>query len=901
MKSRHFCGASAVVLAAVWGLHATPSRAAEAAAAATDQSGAATVGELVVTAERRSQNIETVPVAVTAFTARERNLIGISSVQDLTDFTPGLSYSTYDNRPYIRGIGRQTDNLAVESGVAVYVDGIYFGANASTILQLDSLFVDRIEVVRGPQSTLYGRNADGGAINYISVRPSNQYRAEVRTGVDNYDKQWLEGLVSGPITDTLKFLISGNVTRQSGGYYTNLDGPPEGGSVAQGGNGDSYHYEGQLQWNPNDKFEWWAKAGASNYWVSFHTQTLVGPQDMREFYDPLMPNQNYGLCTFAANAGAADCAPGANPDTIVPGSVVTLPNTIAGNPSAIKLRNFDADFTSDSREEQNLIAATTLTWHASSFDVKYLFGYQKFYYYLTAPWLFSEGVSSGVEQYALQGPATATATCLATYDNPGCTQNLVVNPALTQFNFIENEYFYSNELNITSTGNGPVQWIAGLYWYHEHYDQPINVLDPSQAQVQSPVLFSPFLSPAAPNPTGSVYNEYTNLTENSYAGFGQVDWKVTPTIKLTGGIRYTDDNKSGYETFRVILFNFEGAGLGVNTFGANTPAFDATACPTAPPPPYPGAGPCTVNPATGLAVRPLDASWNAVTGTAGVSWTPNPDTLVYAKYSRGYKTGGFNSGIVAPDPETLPEFVNAYEAGYKGTFGGAFQLNATAFYYDYYNDQQPLSAVIDNVVTTIIFNLPVVHSYGIELESYWRPVKNLTLSLNYAYLHATIASMNGACLEDTNDPLAIEPGANPCPASAQVTPGVVLQNIVGQTVPQSPQNKVSLNALYTINFQPGNLTFSGTFIWKDSEYDSVFNRFYNQSPAYTQVNLRATWTSADNRYSVAAFVDNLFNTVGWDGTDGIPVTNPGPGQVVSRLESLTAPQTFGVEFQYRFR
>src|SRR5947209_5144335 len=86
-------------------------RAADAAAAASPT----TIGELVVTAERREQNIETVPVAVSAYNGQQRDLLGIVSVQDLTDFAPGLYYSTYDNRPYIRGIGRQTDNLAVES------------------------------------------------------------------------------------------------------------------------------------------------------------------------------------------------------------------------------------------------------------------------------------------------------------------------------------------------------------------------------------------------------------------------------------------------------------------------------------------------------------------------------------------------------------------------------------------------------------------------------------------------------------------------------------------------------------------------------------------------------------------------------------------------------------------
>jgi iron complex outermembrane receptor protein len=143
----------------------------------------------------------------------------------------------------------------------------------------------------------------------------------------------------------------------------------------------------------------------------------------------------------------------------------------------------------------------------------------------------------------------------------------------------------------------------------------------------------------------------------------------------------------------------------------------------------------------------------------------------------------------------------------------------------------------------------------------------------------------------------VAPGAN----TTGCATGSGLQNLTGQTLPESPKNKISVNALYRLHFDPGALTLSGTFVWKDSEYNSPFNRYYNFSPAYSQVNLRATFTDTKNRYSVIVFADNVFNTTGYDGTGGIPVTNPGPEQVVDRLVSYTAPRTYGVEFQYRFR
>src|SRR5271170_7738209 len=188
IKTSSLSGASALTLAVLATLHPVPARAAD---AAVEDTGGLT--EIVVTAEKRSENLEVVPASISAFTSKTLDQQGIASVQDLTNYAPGLYYTTYDNRPYMRGIGRNTDNLAIESGVAVYVDGIYNGANASTILQNSTLFVDQIQILRGPQSTLFGRNADGGTIDYVSKRPTSDFEAEVRTGYDSYQKAFVEG------------------------------------------------------------------------------------------------------------------------------------------------------------------------------------------------------------------------------------------------------------------------------------------------------------------------------------------------------------------------------------------------------------------------------------------------------------------------------------------------------------------------------------------------------------------------------------------------------------------------------------------------------------------------------------------------------------------------------------
>jgi iron complex outermembrane receptor protein len=312
---------------------------------------------------------------------------------------------------------------------------------------------------------------------------------------------------------------------------------------------------------------------------------------------------------------------------------------------------------------------------------------------------------------------------------------------------------------------------------------------------------------------------------------------------------------------------------------------------------YRGTGPCTIN-AAGAAQTSLDAHWDAVTGVAGVSWTPAPDILGYAKYSRGYKAGGFNSGINAVDPETAAETVDAFEVGYKQTIGRTFQANLATFYYNYKNDQQPLGELdpTTNVINTIIVNIPVVHTYGAELETVWNPITDLDILLNYAYLHATISSTNGVCYQDAADPLALAPGANTGGCKA----GSGLQNLVGSTLPASPRNKVALSTIYTFHFNPGSLALDGTYIWRDQTYDSVFNRPYNLAPSYSLVNLRAIWTDTANRYSVILYADNVFNKIGEDAQGGLAVTAAGPAQVIDPLVSYTPPRVYGVELRYRF-
>ena len=218
---------------------------APAAAAAASPSDDNSIAEIVVTAEKRNESLETVPVAISAYTAKTRDLIGIETIQDMTNFTPGLAYSTSLDRAFIRGVGRETNNLSTNPGVATYSDGVY---NSSVVAASgDAMFEDRIEVLRGPQGTLYGRNAIAGTINSISKRPTQDWTAEVRLKAGNYGTHDLEGMVSGPISDTMRVKFGGYRNAQEDGYYRNLlNGTSEGFNLS---NGNFFYWEGQIEWD----------------------------------------------------------------------------------------------------------------------------------------------------------------------------------------------------------------------------------------------------------------------------------------------------------------------------------------------------------------------------------------------------------------------------------------------------------------------------------------------------------------------------------------------------------------------------------------------------------------------------------------------------------------------------
>jgi len=889
----------------------------------TTAQSASGIAEVVVTAEKRSVNLQSVPLAVTAFTSKERALEGINSVQDLTNFTPGLVYSSQLDRPAVRGLARTTNQYSADSSIGVYDNDLF--TNSTFLVGRDDMIVDQVEVLLGPQNTLYGRGAIGGIINTQSKRPSDVFGGEIRDDFGNYGYNKPEATITGPVPfiPHLTFRFSGYYDSQDQGYFKNLTGKDVGGV-----HHDPYE-ELQLEYK-TEKDDIWLEAYNLNFFGdrggpggSIGAPTL-GPYDTALFdvEQTLTPNPNAAYGASAIPGTVVSKGPTSNPSTKTNRTVASYVNEVINVDDA-----YDVNF--------------HWTHHFDGFDVKYVGGYSQYHYQLTGPNAFN-GTNSSVQSFQTPVaplsvvPAAAGNICGAINAEGGtCAPATIGGGDYLYFN--THTDWTSHEVDFTSTTQGKVSWIGGLYFFSERDNNPNgwgvnnqpqllsqtwNVIPVSGAAGYIPTLATggtPALAPIASYngaPNGcTLCLDYQDFIDTA-AVFGQASYKITETLKFTAGVRYSADHKDAQEEARYIDFD---SVLPASILGQFTPGVDLTPLLASQSPGIGVASPVTF-PQTGkyagYAVRKLSHDTSAFTGTAALEWTPDKDTLAYARYNRGYKPFAFNAGFIDPDPTTKNEYVNDYELGLKESVGRHVQVNIDAFYYDYSNDQVPLT--IPSITgagvlnQTVIINIPKAVSDGVEITGVWEPVSHLVLSLTYGLDHTEVTSgcapfstpvltAPSGCFINAQDPLAIGPGAKPAGPSVN---GDEYQSIKGAPLLQAPENKIALNANYTLFFDPGNLTLSGSYIWRDDSFATPFpTRTYGYAPSWSQVDLRATWSGDHDRYEVVAYVKNLFNTIGYD------AAYPGYGNAMEQgtgaygfneILDETPPRLYGAEIHYKF-
>ncbi|HEY3799718.1 MAG TPA: TonB-dependent receptor, partial [Caulobacteraceae bacterium] len=970
---------------------ATATAAATASAASSD-----TVNELVVVAEHRTTALQKIPVAVSVFTGQQRDLAGITSIHDVTSFAPGFAYDPATVHAYIRGVGRQSVNITDDQRVSTYEDEFYVYSPYN--LDHSSLFLAQAQIERGPQN-VGGRQAEGGSIDQISVRPTDHPYAEIRGEIANFQTYNIEAAASTEVMPGLDLRLSGFDHNQSQGYYNNLVPglPSEGGVIHE------WYVEGQADWKPNDKFEWWSRAFAEAWNnrgdAGARTGFGSGSWDETSLTDAneyvgggLFVNPNFGYAAPAAAGGNA----GANAGLLAaqklgdtdptPTSVTLFNPAVRDNPAALDPHQFAAPIprtvTIRNFDDYN----TVLTYHADGFDIKYTGGIQNYDYDLNYA-----ASDTNVASFTLPGsvgnPAVASFnnimanvggsgpfTGCATAGNPLCAgvvlpaaqalpspSALVINP-LINANYEEDDTWTAHDISFQSNTDAPFQWQVGAFYYWQYYNQPYLVTDPNQPQLTHPdtVLGAPaaimdkaFIVPVV-NPTGFVgftaptlaaanpNNEITladyRFDVTSAAGYGQFSYKFNDQFKFTGNIRYTADSKQGTEDYRTIQFAATEIDGFSSFFGAATPALDVTpalVCPTG----NNTTSGNALNPAgscvsgtnakgvTSAATLQSDGSWkrglgdtsSAVTGGADLDWTPTPDIFAYARYSRGYESMSFTAGTIAANPEVSPEFINAYEIGYKQSIGHQLSFDTAVFYYDYEGLQLPISVSVGGVTLGAFINVPKAVSEGVELEGFWTPIRNFVVSASYSYDYSAITTgcsgtltagaltpaANALCIIDTNDPAAIQPGANPFPGQTGASKN---QGVNGNPLPDAPQNKFAIAAAYTWNFDPGSFTFDVNYTYRSGMDGTVFNRFYDNAPSAQNVDLRGTWKGDHDRYEIIGFVKNVTDSLQYNvgaGGGGLAgsataVTSAATGLNETNIYDLAPPRTYGIELRYKF-
>ena len=910
---------------------------------------------VVITANKREETVQDIAVAVTAITSELRDEIGLTTVQDYTNFAPGLSYSTASDRLGMRGVTRTSNNFGIRSGISNYVDGVYF--SSAIPASREPIFVDRVEVVRGPQGTLYGRDSIGGALNVITKRPTEELEGQFNMSAGDYGALGVAATVAGPITDWARYRVGYSRQAQNEGYLENYAG-----LETEGGRRDDTYMEGQLEFDVGEDLDLWIRAGSLMWDVrkgAPGARTGVNapyPVGTRFFTgtDNLGPNPWFGL---------------QDPNRVQLGTLNQNPSAPVALGGAGDRYGFNTDFTNYAYLSPTSELALEAVYHAPGFDIKYLGGYVWYKYLLR-----QDHDDSPIKNYTVGGRR---------YDTERISD------------YIENRGWFSNELNFISTWEGPLQLVSGIYAYQENYNQLVfvsQVRDPggrvaffndvlSGAALAPGYVGAPILpintgytsSSGAPSGGSLMYHTNNQSVNDAYGAFLQADYQLNDQLKFTAGVRWSQDISDGREYARFISHEVIRAAV-APLFGpaaALIPSrIDATSTVGGLDPTTGQVGEGVMNvtaanplgiyydPVTGNRYRDLHAEFTEVTGVLGFDWTPDDDTLVYGKYNRGYKPGGLGCAQVfctlIATPFTDKELVDAFELGYKKEWSDwNLTTNATLFYYDYQGYQVSNTIVPDDpdgsgpavrpLAYSAYVNLPETKTTGFELETIWYPTDNLRFLFNYGYTNPEIG--NSPSLVHSLDPYAFDPAAQPQgPEACTSTPppanpnvpnpncvGIQGQSLNGNILPFSPKNKIALNGTYTWDFEDGStLDASLSYFWQDIAFSDIFNRSYSKIPSWDQTDARLSWTSGDGAITLIGFVRNVFDEIVYDNRGAglreaaAAGTVVGSGRLVSPTEcystpattaafgaapanscytvgeTLRPPRTIGAELQFRF-
>ena len=812
--------------------------------------------EIIVTAQKRQQNIQDVPISVIALSAQELKDGGVSDIKNLQSLTPGLTVTSTTSENVttarIRGIGTVGDNPGLESSVGVVIDGVYRPRNGVGFGNLGE--IEQIEILEGPQGELFGKNNDAGVINIVTKRPSTTFGVTAEATGGNYNDREVNASVTGPLGDIAAARFYAGYQKRDGFLDVNTGLGPNNENKTD--NRNLYTMRGQFLLTPSDAVNFLVIGDYSkrNESCCGATQTVDGP-----FFGII--NALTSIPALGGKAGAVGIAS--------PPLSTTSRQAYSNAPITQQVRdmgisgelNWDlgsAKLTSITAWRDNTIVAAN--------DVDY----------------------SGLD--IIQEPAN--------------------NGNRTDFKQA------SEEIRLAGK-SGPLDWLVGGFYANESLSSSTAIYAGNAFDLYVGGVASASVGHNPPNfleipgftgnPPGQTFvpgvsgeQDFYHQTSKSYAFFTNETYNITQGLDLTAGLRYTGEKKTAVSNY----FDPDGGGgcgqlltspginapppAGLNHASPEYLFLLGYGCSTLFNPFYnPAWNPFLGGHQTSQILRTSQSlDEGNVSGTVKLSYRLNDDVMAYVSWANGYKAGGFNlarvtqptgpGGALTPnlDTEFPRETVQSYEVGLKSMLANrTLRLNASVFDQKYTNFQLNTFTGIQFVVSSI----RKVESKGAEFDTTWAtPLSGLSLGGGVTYAFTNITDFGGSLplfapnlatsLHRLNDRLSFAP----------LWSGVA-------------------SATYTVPFS-GSLEFHANV---NEKYNSSYNTGSDLDPrklqgAYGLVGARLGLGAPDGKWTVEVWGANLANKYIYQ------VAFDAPFQFNQIDAFLADPRTFGVTVRTKF-
>jgi iron complex outermembrane receptor protein len=753
------------------------------------------IGDIVVTAQFRGQRVQDTPIAITAVGEAMIRDKGLDRITDITDSAPNVvmkpSGSIYGPAAtlFIRGVGQMDSNFAVDPGVGLYVDDVYRGITFGSLLDL--LDLDRVEILRGPQGTLAGKNSIGGAVKMFSKLPSGDGSGYVEVTTGSFNRLDAKGAADFSIVPDKLFARVSAVTRHREGYLKRID--------------FNCSHPGQTQAPTSSAADKDCVAGTEG-------------------------GQNYTAARLALRWLASDAIEvNLAASRLVDDSEPSATKAISLNPAAATTPGFP--------DRSVFITAPTSYTNYSSYQTQ---GFTDPAALLGKPgagthpavafpvnnrlraWDIAGTIDVKLSDDLSLKSITAYQYTDGRYSADSDTTPFGISCSTTRQRYRQ----FTQELRLNGSIGSLVDWTLGGYYFHgKGYINNFNLI-----------------SPGLPNETVNFADDYIPTTSKS--AFAHAVWHVTDRLNLTGGIRYTNDEKS---------YSFQR----LNPFNTTLPAYTAAG---------------KIN---GLKSTFKGDRWDY---RINADYKLTDDVLAYAQFSTGYRGGGVN-----PRPFVIeqalpfgPETLSAYEIGLKtDLFDKKVRLNLAAFINDYkdmiFSNTAP--TIVNGVVLSAANGTPVNAGdgrfKGLEAELALRPFDGLTIDANVSYLDFQLKRIG---------------------ATGATITGITLNNIA----PYVTKWKAAGGIQYRFDIgDMGSLSPRFDIAHQSSFYTNIDNNPASLTPGYTIANVRLAWRSSEEDWEAVLAVTNLFDKFYFQNTFRGPAISSVTGQPASpRQWSVSLRKSF---------